>query len=281
MGMEHYPAAVSQASGRGRGRQLGVVTRGTTNPNRLRRVDRYCAGTLGGTLLAAGERPVVVDLGFGATPVTSVELHERLRRVRPDVRLVGLEIEPDRVAGAAPWASDDRVFLRGGFEVPLPQGWPDPVLIRAFNVLRQYPEGEVEGAWELMAGRLGPGGVLVEGTCDEIGRLASWVTLDKSGPRTFTVSLRLSSLERPGDVAERLPKALIHRNVPGERIHDWLGALDAAWERAAPLSPFGVRQRWLASVTAARDAGWPVLHGAGRWRLGEVTLPWRCVAPGP
>jgi hypothetical protein len=173
------------------------------------------------------------------------------------------------------------VFLRGGFEVPLPEGWPDPVLIKAFNVLRQYSEGEVAGAWALMAGRLAPGGVLVEGTCDELGRLASWVTLDAAGPQTFTVSLRLTSLERPGDVAERLPKALIHHNVPGERIHDWLGALDAAWARAAPLSAFGVRQRWLATVTAARESGWPVLHGPARWRLGEVTLPWHSVAPGP
>ena len=259
---------------------MGAVTRGTTNPNRLRRVDRYCAGPLKGALLAAGGRPVVVDLGFGATPVTSVELHQRLLRVRPDVRLVGLEIDPDRVAGAAAWASDDRVFRRGGFEVPMPDGWPDPVVIRAFNVLRQYPEDAVAGAWALMTGRLGAGGVLVEGTCDEIGRLASWVTLDASGPVTFTVSLRLSSLERPGDVAERLPKALIHRNVPGERVHDWLGALDAAWDRAAPLSPFGVRQRWLAAVEAMRDAGWPLLHSPARWRLGEITVPWRCVAPG-
>jgi len=92
--------------------------------------------------------------------------------------------------------------------------------------------------------------------------------------------MRLGSLDRPGDVAERLPKALIHRNVPGERVHAWLQALDKAWVRAAPLSAYGVRQRWLATIAAVRDAGWPVMHGPARWRLGEVSVPWSAVKPG-
>ncbi len=263
----------------GTARPVGTVTRGTTNPNRLRRVDRYCTGPLASVLRSPAGRPVVVDLGYGARPVTTVEWHERLRRVRPDVRVVGLEIDPARVAGAAPWASEDRVFLRGGFEVPIPAGWDNPVLIRAFNVLRQYDEGDVPDAWARLCARLAPGGVLVEGTCDELGRRASWVTLDAAGPRTFTLSARLTSLDRPGDIADRLPKALIHRNVPGERIHDWLAALDHAWAVAAPLSAHGVRQRWLAAVDRVRADGWRVLHGPARWRLGEVTVPWAAVAP--
>ena len=255
------------------------MTRGTTHPNRLRRVDRYCAGPLASVLRAPSAPPVVVDLGYGAWPVTTVEWHARLRRVRPDVRVVGLEIDAARVAAAAPWASGEVVFLRGGFEVPVPAGWGDPVLIRAFNVLRQYPEDEVPDAWARLIARLAPGGVLVEGTCDELGHRASWVTLDAAGPGTLTLSARLASLGRPGDVAERLPKALIHRNVPGERIHDWLAALDRAWAVAAPLSAHGVRQRWLATIARVRADGWPVLHGPARWRLGEVTVPWSAVAP--
>ena len=102
MGVDEYPSAVGRAEGGRGGRPVGAITRGTTNPNRLRRVDRYVAGPLRATLLAAGERPVVVDLGFGATPVTSVELHDRLLRLRPDARAVGLELDPARGAGAAP-----------------------------------------------------------------------------------------------------------------------------------------------------------------------------------
>ncbi len=80
-------------------------------------------------------------------------------------------------------------------------------------------------------------------------------------------------------VAERLPKALIHRNVPGEPVHALLGALDDAWLRQAPLASYGVRQRFIATATALREAGWPLVDGPSRWRLGELTLAWAAVAP--
>ena len=78
---------------------MGTITRGTTNPNRLRRVDRWMAGPAAGLLRSAGD-PLVVDLGYGSSPVTTVELADRLRAVRPDVQVVGLEISPERVAAA-------------------------------------------------------------------------------------------------------------------------------------------------------------------------------------
>ncbi|MCU1475984.1 MAG: methylase [Subtercola sp.] len=266
---------------------IGEITRGTTNTNRLRRVDRWIAAQ---PLLRLVDDPLVVDLGYGASAVTALELHQRLAKVRPDVEVVGLEISPDRVAtarnqleavraGSTGFAADARVsFALGGFETPLPRGRRAAV-IRAFNVLRQYDETDVVAAWHRMAGRLQGGGMLVEGTCDEIGRVSSWVALSPSGPQTFTLSVRLAGLEKPSIVAERLPKVLIHRNVEGERIHTLLGDLDAAWQRNAPLSVYGPRQRWVASIRALAAAGWPALGPASRWRLGELTLPWASVAP--
>ena len=56
-------------------------------------------------------------------------------------------------------------------------------MIRAFNVLRQYDESEVDAAWTAMTARLAPGGLLVEGTCDELGRHAWWVALESGGER--------------------------------------------------------------------------------------------------
>lgn len=258
---------------------VGTITRGTTNPNRLRRVDRYLVGPLARVLREAEPDPVVIDLGYGAQAWTVVELHERLRRVRPDVRVLGIEIDPVRVADAQRYAAPGRAFVRGGFELPRPAGWAPPVLVRAFNVLRQYDADEVAPAWAALAAGLAPGGVVVEGTCDEIGRRATWITLDASGPSSFTISVRLASLVRPSDVADHLPKALIHRNVPGEPIHAWLTALDRAWEVASPVRAHGPRQRWLATVAALRSSGQPVLDGPARWRLGEVTVPWTLVVP--
>ncbi len=255
-------------------RPRGTVTRGTTNPNRLRRVDNWLVATYGRVLREAAD-PLVVDLGFGATAVTTVELRARLARVRPDVRVVGLEIDPVRVARAQPAADPPGLsFARGGFELAALR----PTLVRAMNVLRQYAESEVPGAWETMTGALAPDGIVVEGTCDELGRLACWVTLDPTGPRSLTLAARLSTLDDPAALAARLPKALIHRNVPGEPVHGLIRALADGWRDAAPYAAFGARQRWLAAVRKMRSTGWPVLDRPTRWRLGELTVPWSVVA---
>jgi hypothetical protein len=235
-------------------------------------MDSWIAATLGRVLRDAPD-PLVLDLGYGASPVTTVELATRLRRVRPDVRVLGLEIDPERVAAAQPSADPPALtFARGGFEF----AGERPVLVRAANVLRQYDEASAAAAWRTMQAGLADGGYLVEGTCDEVGRLASWVLLDSVAPRTLTLACRLATLERPAELAERLPKALIHHNVPGQPIHALLRDLDAAWESAAPLGAFGKRQRWQAAC-AAVSRGWPVT--LRRARFGEVTVDWEAVRP--
>ncbi len=203
-------------------RPVGTVTRGTTNPNP--------PPPPPGAELRRTADPVAVDLGYGAAPWTAVELLGRLRTVRPDAQVVGIEIEPERVAAAQPYGGPGLDFVHGGFEVPLPGGQGRaPVLIRAANVLRQYDEEEVAAVWRRLCARLAPGGLLVEGTCDEIGRRHVWVALGPEGPRTVTFATRLGSLHTPSDLAERLPKALIHRNVPGEPVHAFLRDFDHAW----------------------------------------------------
>ena len=263
---------------------VGIITRGTTNPNRLRRVDRWIQTWPG---LRTTTDPLVVDLGYGASAVTTVELRERLLRVRPDTQVLGLEIDPERVSSARDdldrWGMTDAhpsiTFERGGFETPVPRGRA-AVVIRAFNVLRQYDETQVAAAWESMLSKVQPEGVLVEGTCDEIGRVSTWIALTPAagnrsgGPQSLTISLRLDGLDAPSICAERLPKALIHHNVPGDPVHELMSDLDRWWAVHAPLTAFGATQRWLATVESMKSAGWPVLAGRTRWRLGEITIAW-------
>lgn len=293
-----------------RHRPEGLATRGTTAPNRLRRVDRWIVANMAHMLRSSEQPPLVVDLGFGASPVTAVELYERLRQVRPDVKVIGLEIDAARVevgtrflaALDLPGDYGGLSFALGGFELPVPR---PPLLVRAFNVLRQYDEEEAWRAWDKLCSRLAPGGVLVEGTSDEMGRRAVWVTLSRidetdaplsagkkagrPGPsltaeaRTITFAARVSALPCPSELAERLPKTLIHNNIPGKRIHQFLVDFDRAWAITAPQSVFGPRQRWIAAVEHL-CLSWPVIThppagGRARWRLGEVTLPWTAVAP--
>lgn len=262
---------------------IGVITRGTTAPNRLRRIDRWLIHSEC-TRLRATDSPVVVDLGYGATPRTTWELRQRLHdHVGQHIRVIGIEIDPERVAAAAGLVDDSLSFIRGGFEVPISG---QASVIRALNVLRQYDESDVVPAWNLMSSRLDERGLLIDGTCDEIGRRAVWVAIrpdaeGKAVVQSLSMSVHLQSLEKPSDIAARLPKILIHRNTAGERIHDVLQLLDAAWERSAPHSTFGARQRWLETLKYATEQGLQTLDNQSRWRLGELTLPWESVRPRP
>jgi hypothetical protein len=243
----------------------------------LRRVDRWLVA-LHGARLRRAAHPLVVDLGYGRHPVTTLELADRLAAVRPDVEVVGVEIVRERVEAALPYARERLSFVRGGFNLPLdgPFAGRRPVVVRAMNVLRQYDVAAAADAWTLLRGQLDDDGVLVEGTCDEVGRRAVWVALDRDGPRTLTFAARTDELDRPGDLAERLPKALVEHNVPGEPVHAFVVAWDRAWARAGDVPG---RQRWPAAAAALVDEGWRVARNPARWRLGELTVAWRAVAP--
>ena len=257
---------------------VGEITRGTTNPNRLRRVDRYITSL---DFLRSLNQPLAVDLGYGRTPVTAVELLSRLKKVNSGVRVLGVEIDPERVKEAKHLEHALIGFTHGGFEIPIPTQFSDRNnvdLIRALNVLRQYSESDVSRAWAMMQSRLSDTGLIIEGTSDEIGRVASWVTLDKTGPLSFTISLRLQGLERPSKVAERLPKILIHKNIPGNNIHRYLSELDMHWERAAGFGAFGSAQRFVQVTKAMLQAGWPIENKPKRWRLGELTVDYGAIS---
>jgi hypothetical protein len=259
----------------GRARALGLPTRGTTNANRLRRVDRWLLATQVPRLRDSA-RPLVVDLGYGSSAVTTLELVERLGPEVNGLEVVGLEIDPARVAAVEAERNPPRVDFRvGGFEL----AGLRPVLVRAFNVLRQYDEESAARAWDTMRAALAPGGLIVEGTCDEWGRRSAWVALDADGPLTLTLSTRVADISAPSDLAERLPKALIHHNVPGQPVHEFLRAFDAAWDASAGLSPFGPRQRWAAAVESLADSGWPLVGSSRRQRHGELTVRWSAVSP--
>ena len=211
------------------------------------------------TALQSATDPLVVDLGYGALPVTTLELASRLRTVRTDVRVNGLEIDPERVQTARAVKTDTVEFGLGGFEL----AGLRPVLVRAFNVLRQYPVDAVDEAWSLMRARLAPGGLIVDGTCDELGRRCGWVLLDGQGPVSLTLACDPFAINSPSDLAERLPKILIHQNVSGQSINTLLTAADHAWAGVAGHGVFGARERWRAMLECA----------ARQWDRGRAAAP--------
>lgn len=224
-------------------------------------------------LLRSKPSALVVDLGFGATSITTLEMAARFHELFPSLRFTGLEIDPERVKRAATSSLPKVDFQLGGFEIPTPE---KPLLVRAFNVLRQYDEPEVRKHWATMQGRLATDGRLIEGTCDEIGRRATWIELDAGAPLTLSLGFRLPGLDDPAEVAERLPKILIHRNTPGNHIHTFLQELSRAWSSHSGYRVFGPQQRWRATVNSLRE-NWPIVNKKNR--DGELTVEWSAIAP--
>lgn len=262
-------------------RPAGQVTRGKTAPNRLRLVDTYLLVAHAERLRAA--TGPLVDVGFGETPVTTVELFQRVRRAVPAARVIGLEIDPERAAAAQAQAREGLIFLRGGFELPLPGG-ELAGLVRAFNVLRQYDEGEVRAALRTMAARMAPGALLIEGTSDPFGRLACWWTWERTaarpGPagtwdaeplarRWLVFGARIRSLtEGPRAFQPYLPKELIHHAEPGGLLDRFFAVWERAWLAAAGRGP---RERWIAAAWGLAEAA-PVDRRRGLIGRGIVAV---------
>ncbi|MFT4627408.1 MAG: hypothetical protein ACI8PZ_006092 [Myxococcota bacterium] len=106
---------------------------------------------------------MVVDVGVGWRPFTTLELQHAL----PECRVIGVEIDADRVDECRAFAPELEVRL-GGFDLPLA---PDerPGLVRALNLLRQYHPARADDALDRMARPLAVGGWLVDGRSDKAG----------------------------------------------------------------------------------------------------------------
>ena len=280
----------------------GQPTRGKTARNRLRRVDNFVI-QYDPTLLRREDGlfkgAFFVDLGYGAEPFTTLESAQRFRLLNPHLPVLGVEIDPARVAAALPNADALTHFRLGGFNLPLCQradGSMETVrLIRAFNVLRQYDEGEVSASWSMLAHGLVPGGLLVEGTSEPFGRL--WVANLLRKPvnssqkgeagkgeqnllpvqyegLVFSTNFRLGF--DPADFQAVLPKNLIHRVVPGELICDFFEAWKRAARETAPMRVWGLRKWFIASAERLLLDGYDLLmqrkllsRGYLLWRFGS------------
>ena len=114
------------------------------------------------------QRSFYVDLGYGFEPFTTLESAQRLRKQNPKLPVLGVEIDPERVAMGKPFEDENTFFRLGGFNLPLQQG-ESARLIRAFNVLRQYEESEWAAPIEQLGQQMIPGGMLLEGTSNPYG----------------------------------------------------------------------------------------------------------------
>ena len=154
-----------------------------------------------------------------------------------------------------------------------------PVLIRAANVLRQYDEGRSPPSGSGSAPGSAPGGLLVEGTCDEIGRRHVWVALGSRGPAHGHLrhpAWLAGPAVRPGRAAAQGtdPPQCSRRagaRLPA-RLRPGLGRSRAVRLARRPAALDHAR-------SADISADWPVTDDARRWRQGEITVSWAALAP--
>ncbi len=212
------------------------MTRGKTAPNRLRQTDIFLAVAYPNLVRHA--KGLYVDLGYGAYPITTVETLQRLRRLNPRLKVLGVEIDPERVKEAEPFAQPGLAFRHGGFNLPLAAG-ERVSFIRAFNVLRQYQESAVAEALEALNTCLAEEGLLIEGTCDPPGRLLAFNLYQKQAGAlarlAFVLAPRFSNLSpnfAPREFQAVLPKNFIHHAEPGGEIDAFFGAWHKAWQYA-------------------------------------------------
>ena len=262
----------------------GQATRGKTASNRLRRVDNFILLYEPSLLtrtddLFADSR--FIDLGYGFDARTTLESAARFRRVNPNLKILGVEIDKERVEAALPFADDKTFFRLGGFNLPMKEN-EHVRLIRAFNVLRQYEEKDFAPAYERLAQYVLPGGLMIEGTSNPYGSiwcanvvrrtLESDSLLSNSQKQASGVqnlwgfeALVFSTNFRLGfDVEEFqtiLPKNLIHHVIKGEPIYDFFEAWKRSAKETSAMKAYGAKQWFVASAESLAQKGYRInLH---------------------
>jgi hypothetical protein len=241
---------------------IGTETRGKTTPNRLRRVDHFVTMYCPQLIMSADD--FYADVGYGRSPVTTLESARRFRRYNVQLQVLGVEIDARRVREAQQFDDELTRFRQGGFNLPLQTntvtGRRETVnLIRAFNVLRQYElESDCRDAHVLMSHYLNVHGLLIEGTSDPLGRIWTANVIRKQADHSLAIeALVFSTNFRDGfDIVafqQVLPKNFIHRMTGATEmifnfIEDWKISFEQAGKAMKQTFGSGIRQQFV--VTA-------------------------------
>lgn len=232
---------------------------GRSSPGRLRRLDGWLIARRCRLLTrqdGAFSGAPVVELGLGEEPWSALELRDALAGLRPAPPLVGLDVEPGRVARARAMGLDARP---GGFSIPLER---PARLIRAMNVLRGYPPARAAGALRSMAAGLAPGGLLVEGSASPRGEVICALLAPRSGrPSGLLLMTDFSAGFAPAMFFRYLPQLIRGRGGPADRLLLPWEERRAALGLRDPRAAFSESARGLPDLTAGD--GWALWRPAG------------------
>lgn len=258
---------------------LDQKTRGRTSRHRLRALDAYLCHAESELLRrddGAWRTAAFVDVGFGDSPATTLESAETFRQHSPRLPVIGVELDEGRATAAAEHEDAHTHFRRGGFELPLQPG-ESVRLIRAMNLLRQYPAESVPSIHARLGEYLLPGGLLVEGSTDTAGGVLVAHLLRRGGEGLHREALLFHTDFTHGFAPvlfrDWLPRDLRRRVHPGEPIHgffsDWMAAWNEARAEGHPEPREAFRHSILRLAGRREDVDtedWLLAHGYLRFR---------------
>ena len=102
-------------------RPIGHETYGITTRNRVRRVDIFLIRHAPNLLKRQDgqyKSAFYVDIGFGHKPMTTIERASHFRKLNPDLPVLGVEIDPERVSAAQSFQAKSVLrFEQKGFPI--------------------------------------------------------------------------------------------------------------------------------------------------------------------
>ncbi|MDP1827258.1 MAG: hypothetical protein Q8L48_28550 [Archangium sp.] len=229
-------------------------------------------------------RGVIVDVGYGESPVTTLELAHAVREVTPSLRVVGVERKRGQAAfgqgsqvhnrraqsSLSPLSPSSLELVEGDFGSCATLG--PTAVVRAMNVLRGYREEEVPAIHAALGAALVEGGLVLEGSTDTDGHVTVAHLLRRRGGRLVREALLFhTDFSRgfsPWLFRDWLPRDLRRRATPGTAIHELLKRWEAQAKGGDP------RARFLSSVRGIVDASpWEMEHGFARWTRMQLKVP--------
>jgi hypothetical protein len=200
-------------------------------------------------------RGAIVDIGYGETPVTTLEWARTVRALNPALRVVGVE--------KAARKDEELELVAGDFRTCATLG--PTAVVRAMNVLRGYREDEVPAIHQALGAGLVDGGLLIEGSTDTEGHVMVAHLLRRRGAQLVREALLFhTDFSRgfsPWLFRDWLPRDLRRNAKPGTAIH----ALLTQWDEQAKGGNVDPRARFGASVRGVVEAtDWELEHGFAR-----------------
>ena len=240
------------------------TTRGKTRRERLGLWLRWFEHHFRGTNTFTSRS--IIDLGYGEKPYSTIELAEMAQCLDVPPAIIGIEASEHRHRQALALATPEIEYLFGDAQT-IAQCKPTAKLVRAINVLRQYPPAEVSTIRRSWLDFCQPDTLLTEGTTDRDGNvLGMWVLGQE---RSATLVLGASCLQSfaPAQVRAALPNDLRWQHSRPT----WVDAFFSRWTELWRETPSDLKpsERFVGSIEALHQShpSW-VRSDLGLWNLG-------------